>query len=65
MNSPWTTLRKKWPYSELFWSLFSHVWTEYGEILRISPYSDRMLENTDQNKSDYGHFLRSIIDYEK
>ena len=31
--------RKKRPYSELFWSAFSRIWTEYGEIPRISPYS--------------------------
>ena len=24
---------------------FSRIWTEYGEILRISPYSVRMREN--------------------
>ena len=33
-----------------FWSVFSCIWTEYGEILRISPYSVRMPENTDQKK---------------
>ena len=38
---------KKSPYSELFWSVFSRIWTEYGEKLRISPYSFRMRENTD------------------
>ena len=27
---------------------FSRIRTEYGEILRISPYSVRMRENTDQ-----------------
>ena len=42
-----TTLRKKCPYSELFWSVFSRIWTEYGEIFRISPYSVQMRENTD------------------
>ena len=26
------TLRKKCPYSELFWSVFSRIRTEYGEI---------------------------------
>ena len=52
--------RKKWPYSELFWSVFSHIRTEYGEILRISPYSVRMRENVDQNNSEYGHFSRSV-----
>ena len=39
------SLRKKCPYSELFWSAFSHIRTEYGEILRIFPYSVRMREN--------------------
>ena len=33
-----------------FWSIFSRSQTEYGEILRISPYSVRMWENTDQEK---------------
>ena len=26
-------LREKCPYLEFFWSVFSRVWTEYGEIL--------------------------------
>ena len=54
-------LRKKCPYLELFLSVFSRIWTEYGEILRISPYSVRMRENTDQNNSEYIHFLRSEV----
>ena len=29
------------------------------QILRISPYSARMEENTDQNNSEYVCFLRS------
>ena len=29
------SLREKCPYSELFWSAFSRIQTEYGEILRI------------------------------
>ena len=33
-----------------FWSVFSRIRTEYGEILRISPYSVRMWENTGQKK---------------
>ena len=49
-------LREKCPHSESFWSLFSRVRTEYGEILRISPYSVRMQENPDQNNYEYGHF---------
>ena len=39
----------------IFWS---H--TEY--ILRISPYSVQMRENTDKNNSEYGLFSRSDLD---
>ena len=39
-------LHEKCPYSKLFWSVFSRI-----------PYSVRMPENTDQNNSQYGHFL--------
>ena len=53
------SLDEKYPYSELFWSVFSSIWTEYGELRNISPYSVRMPENTDQNNTEYGHFLRS------
>ena len=53
-----SSLREKCPYSELSWSVFSRIRTEYGE--RISPYSVRMQENEDQNNSEYGHFLRSV-----
>ena len=51
-------LREK--YLEFFWSVFSRVRTEYGEILRISPYSVRMPENTDQKNSEYEHFSQSV-----
>ena len=43
-----------------FYSVFSRIWTEYGEVLRISPYSVRMRENTDQKNSVFGHFSRSV-----
>ena len=33
-----------------FWSVFSRIRTEYGEILHISLYPVRMRENTDQKK---------------
>ena len=49
-----TSLRKMCLYSELFWSAFSRIWTEYGEIRSISPYSVRMPKNADQNNSKYG-----------
>ena len=53
------SLREKCPYSEFFWSAFSHIRTEYKEILRISPYPVQVRENTDQKNSEYGHFSRS------
>ena len=53
---PQKALRKKRPYSELFWSTFSRIQTEYGAILRVSPYSVRMRENADQNNTEYRHF---------
>ena len=39
--------------------IFPHR-TEYGEILRISPYSVRMRENADQKNSEYRCFSRSV-----
>ena len=53
------TLREKCPYSDLFWSAFSHIRTEYGEVRSISLYSVRMRENVDQNNYEYGNFLHS------
>ena len=44
----------------LFWSVFSRIRTEYGEIRSIFPCSVQMLENADKNNSKYGHFLRSV-----
>ena len=55
-------LPEKCPYSELFCFVISSILTEYGEILRISPYSVLVWENMDQNNSEYGHFLRSVED---
>ena len=49
----------KYPYSELFWSVFSRILTEYGEIRSISLYLVQMGENTDRNNSEYGNFSRS------
>ena len=33
-----------------FWSLFSRIWTEYGDLRSISLYSARMREYRDQKK---------------
>ena len=55
--------REKCLYSEFFWSVFSRIQTEYGEVLRICPYSVRMQENTDQKNSEYGHYSSSVSPY--
>ena len=34
------------PYSELFWSVFSHIWNEYGEILRIQSECEKIWNRT-------------------
>ena len=57
-------LGEKCPYSELFWSdspAFGLNMDRYSVSLRITPYSFRMRENTNQNNSDYGHFLHSVL----
>ena len=41
----------------------SRILTEYGEILRICPYSVWMRENADQNNSEYRQFLRNDEDF--
>ena len=53
-------LRKNCLHSELFWSVFSRIRTEYGEILRNSV---QMRENTDQNNSEYGHFYAVMFTF--
>ena len=40
-------MRKRCPYSEFFWFVFSHIRAEYG----ISLYSVQMRDNTDQKNS--------------
>ena len=59
IREDFNSLSEKCLYSEFSWSVFSRIWTGYGEILRISSYSVRMQENTEQKNSEYGHLLRS------
>ena len=50
-----TPLREKCPYSKLFWSAFSGIRTEYGEIL-FNPNTGKY----GADNPEYGHFLRSV-----
>ena len=45
----------------VFLVFFSHIQTEYWDLLCKSPYSVRIPENTDQKHSEYGQFLRNVI----
>ena len=44
------------PNLEFFWSAFFRIWTEYGKIRSISPYSAWMQENTEHKNSEYEQF---------
>ena len=49
----------------VFWSVFSSIWTEYGEIRSISPYSVRMRDNTDQKTPNMDTFHAVLISPKK
>ena len=55
------TLCEKCPNTEFFLVRIFRIRTEYGEISRISPYSVRMGENTDQKKLRIWTLSRSIM----
>ena len=46
-------------YLQFFCSVFPGIRNEYGDIRSIFSYSFQMRQNTDQRKSEYGHFSRS------
>ena len=46
-------IKKRFWIRSFFWSVFSRIRTEYGEIIRISPYSVRLQESSDQKKLRY------------
>ena len=50
------TLRERGLYLDFFWSVFSRIRTEYGEIRSICLYLVRMRKNMDQKNYEYGHF---------
>ena len=44
------TLRKKCPYLEFFWYVFSRIRTKYEDLRSEYPYSAQIRENADQEK---------------
>ena len=54
------SLRERFWYLELLWSLFSSIRTEYREIVHISPYSVKLQVKLGSEYSKYRHFLISV-----
>ena len=50
-------MHKSCPYLEFLWPTFSHVWTEYRDLLSKYPYSVQMQENIGQTNSKYKYSL--------
>ena len=66
-------LRENCRNTEFFWSVFSRIWTEYGDLRSKSPHSVQIRENTDQKKiririlfgdnfSHFAYFLIALVD---
>ena len=47
------SLRKKYPYSELFRSVFSRIWTEYGVSLRIQSECGKIRTRKTPNADNF------------
>ena len=61
-NSSWrhsSTLHKKCPYSEIFWSVFSRIRTEYG-VIRIPSEGGKIRTRITPNPDTY-YTLESLI----
>ena len=59
---PSSPLRKKCPYSELFWSAFSRIRTEYGEIRSIRSKCEKMRARITPN-TDTFHAVHLLSDW--
>ena len=52
-------MRKKCPYLEFFWSVFSRMWTEYSVSLRIQPECGKIRTRKTQN-TDTFHAVKNL-----
>ena len=57
------TLRKRGLHSELFWSEFSRICPEYGEIRGISSYSVQIWSNTERITLNTDIFHKELISW--
>ena len=46
-------------YFKFFWSVFSCIWTEYGDLICKFPFLVRIRENKGQKNFEHEHFLYS------
>ena len=53
--SSYTCIAKSVQIRSFFWSIFSCIRGEYGDLLRKSPYLVQMRENKGQKKKPYLH----------
>ena len=44
-----------------YWSIFSCIWTGYGDVQSKSLFSVRMWENMDQKKNQYLDMFHAVI----
>ena len=54
-------LRKKCPYSEFFWFLFSRIWIEYKNVLYKSLSQVWMRRKIDHNNSEHIQLLCNVV----
>ena len=52
-------LRENCSYSEFFWSVFSHIWTEYGDIRSIKSECGKMQTRKSPNTDNFYASKRS------
>ena len=55
------SLREKCPNTEFFWSVFSCIWTEYGEIRYLSVFSPNV-EKYEPEKTPYLDTFHAVTD---
>ena len=54
---------KSFQTRSFFWSVFSPIWTEYGDLRSKSPYSVQIREIRTRIYSEFGHFLSSVLHF--
>ena len=59
----WCALRKNVWIQSFFWSVFSRILIEYGDLQRKSLYSVKISDDKEKKDSRFGHFPSSDSPY--